>query len=100
MAVSKSGRQNSYHGSVFEFHRGTIGSRPLQWGADEKSPFKRNNYGVNIGGPAKVPGLWNDHWKTYFYFDYEGYRQSGGIRTPDAVDSFAQGTQRRLHRLA
>ena len=25
-------------------------------GADKKAPFKRNNFGVNIGGPAKVPG--------------------------------------------
>ncbi len=80
MAVSKSGG-SSFHGSVFEFHRDDS-LKALQWGTDEKSPFNRNNYGVNVGGPGRVPGLWNDTWKTYFYFDYEGYRQTGGSNAP------------------
>jgi len=76
MAVTKSGGSD-FHGSVFEFHRdATLKAR--QWGADDKAPFNRNNYGVNIGGPAAIPGLTTDRWKSYFYFDYEGYRQVGG----------------------
>ena len=80
MAVTKSGG-SSFHGSVFEFHRDES-LKAKQWGADKKAPFNRNNYGVNIGGPAKVPGLWGDGWKSYFYFDHEGYRQKGGSNQP------------------
>ncbi len=80
MAVTKSGG-SSFHGSVFEFHRDQT-LKAKQWGAEDKPPFKRNNYGVNIGGPAKVPGLWAERWKSYFYFDHEGYRQTGGSNQP------------------
>jgi hypothetical protein len=81
MAVTKSGG-SSFHGSVFQFYRDDS-LKARQWGATgEKAPFNRKNYGVNVGGPAKAPGLWNDKWKSYFYFDYEGYRQEGGSNQP------------------
>ena len=69
----------------------TTRCKAKQWGASDKPPFKQNNYGVNIGGPAKVPGLWNDKWKSYFYFDYEGYRQTGGSNQPTlSIPSLAE----------
>ena len=80
MAVTKSGG-SSFHGAGFEFHRDDS-LKATQWGADEKPEFKRNNYGANIGGPAKLPGLWSDSVKSYFYFNYEGYRQTGGSNQP------------------
>jgi hypothetical protein len=80
MAVTKSGGSD-FHGAAFEYHRDDS-LKATQWGASDKPPFKRNNYGANIGGPAKVPGLWTDKWKSYFYFNYEGYRQTGGSNSP------------------
>ena len=80
MAVTKSGG-SSFHGSGFEFHRDDS-LRAKQWGAADKPEFNRNNYGFNIGGPIKVPGLWSEKLKSYFYFDYEGYRQTGGSNAP------------------
>jgi hypothetical protein len=81
MAVTKSGG-SSFHGSAFEFYRNDS-LKAKQWGLiGDKAPFNRKNYGVNIGGPAKVPGMWNDKWKSYFYFDHEGYRQKGGSNQP------------------
>jgi hypothetical protein len=81
MAVTKSGG-SSFHGSAFEFYRNDF-LKAKQWGLiGDKAPFNRKNYGVNIGGPAKVPGLSTDKWKSYFYFDYEGYRQTGGSNQP------------------
>jgi hypothetical protein len=80
MAVTKSGGSN-FRGAVFEYHRhDALNAR--QWGAAEKAPFKKNNYGANLGGPAKAPGLWSDRVKSYFYFNYEGYRQTGGSNQP------------------
>jgi hypothetical protein len=80
MAVTKSGG-SSFHGAGFEFHRNDA-LKATQWGADDKPEFKRNNYGANLGGPAKLPGIWSDGVKSYFYFNYEGYRQTGGSNQP------------------
>jgi Carboxypeptidase regulatory-like domain len=80
MAVTKSGGSN-FHGAVFEYHRDdALNAR--QWGAEKKSPFKKDNFGANLGGPAKAPFLWSDRVKSYFYFNYEGYRQKGGSNQP------------------
>jgi outer membrane receptor protein involved in Fe transport len=62
MAVTKSGG-SSFHGAGFEFHRNDA-LKATQWGADDKPEFKRNNYGANLGGPAKLPGIWSDGVKS------------------------------------
>ena len=80
MAVTKSGG-SSFHGAAFEFHRDDS-LRAKQWGSGEKPEFNRNNYGANIGGPVKLPVLWSDRVKSYFYFDHERYRQTGGSNAP------------------
>ena len=76
VAITKSG-QEKFHGAVFEYHS-SDGLNAKQWGATEKSPLKKNNYGGDLGGPMKIPGLWSNSVKTYFYADVEGYRQTGG----------------------
>ena len=89
MAVTKSGG-SSFHGAAFEFHRDDS-LRAKQWGTGEKPEFNRNNYGANIGGPVKLPGLWSDKVKSYFYFDIEGYRQTGGSNQPTlSIPSIAE----------
>ena len=75
MAVTKSGGSR-FHGSAFEFHQDDS-LKATQWGS-EKSTFNKNNFGANIGGPIPVPGLTTEKWKSFFYFDIEGYRQLGG----------------------
>ncbi|MGH9372856.1 MAG: carboxypeptidase regulatory-like domain-containing protein [Vicinamibacterales bacterium] len=91
MAVTKSGG-SSFHGAGFEFHRNDS-LKATQWGASDKPEFKRNNYGVNLGGPGKLPGIWSDAVKSYFYFNYEGYRQTGGSNQPTlSIPSLRQRT--------
>jgi hypothetical protein len=82
-AVTKSGT-NHFHGSLFELHRDDaldaknyfdLANAPIP-------PFVRNQFGAGIGGP-----LLHDH--TFFYANYEGFRQvqaSTAIATvPDAL---------------
>jgi len=89
MAVTKSGG-SEFHGALFEYHRNDM-FNAKQWGAAEKNELRKNNFGANIGGPAKVPGLWSDRVKSYFYFNYEGYRQVGGSNQPTlSIPSAAQ----------
>jgi hypothetical protein len=74
-AVTKSGT-DKFHGAVFEYLQNDA-LNANQWGASEKSPLKKHNFGANIGGPMKIPGLWSNSVKTYFYVDVEAYRQKG-----------------------
>ncbi len=75
-AITKSGTDR-FHGAVFEyFQDDSLNAR--QWGAEEKGLLRKHNFGANAGGPMKIPGLWSNSVKTYFYVDVEGYRQKGG----------------------
>ena len=63
--TTKSG-SNSFHGTVFEFLRNDKLDARNYFEA-EKKPFKRNQFGANIGGPIQ-------HDKMFFFFNYEGLR--------------------------
>ena len=79
-AITKSGT-DKFHASVFEyFQHDSLNAN--QWGATEKSPLEKHNYGANVGGPMKIPGLWSNSVKTYFYINLEQYRQEGGANRP------------------
>jgi carboxypeptidase family protein len=80
MATTKSGT-DSFHGALFEYHRNDR-LNATQYGAKKKALNKQNNFGIALGGPAKIPGLWSSSVKSYFHVDVEGYRQKGGANTP------------------
>jgi len=87
--VTKSGT-NQYHGSVFDYLRndafnannffnksnGTIQPRPV---------LKRNQFGGTVGGPITIPKLVNGKDRFFFFFGYQGQRQSsitvGNVQT-------------------
>jgi hypothetical protein len=37
---------------------------------------RRNNYGFNLGGPVRIPKLYNGHDRTFFFFNFEQFRES------------------------
>jgi len=68
--VTRSGT-NQLHGSVYEFLRNSAADAN-QWFNPDNTPIqalKRNDFGFTIGGPIKKD-------KTFFFFDYEGVRQT------------------------
>ena len=77
-AITRSGT-NQIHGSVYEFLRNSA-LDAKRFPDTSKPPFKRNQFGGNIGGP-----IVKDH--TFFFADYEGIRQSKGISTLTTVPS-------------
>ena len=78
-AVSKSGT-NDIHGDVYEYLRNDRMDANL-WENNrsgiDRPPFRRNQFGATLGGPVVRD-------KTFFFFNYEGFRQSAttGIVTP------------------
>ncbi len=70
--TSKSG-SNEFHGSLFHFLRNeAFDARNFFARTDApKPPFKLNQFGLALGGPVKRN-------KTFFFADYEGYREIFG----------------------
>ena len=51
------------------------------------APFKQNQFGGTLGGPLRIPGLYNGQNKTFWFFAYDGGRRhwqpvQGGIQVP------------------
>ena len=78
--VTRSGT-NDVHGSVFEFLRNAaLDARNF---FDERSfaqprripPFIRNEFGLTNGGPVVIPGLYNGRNRTFYFAEYQGFRQ-------------------------
>jgi len=43
-----------------------------------KSLDRRNDYGLTLGGPVRIPYLYNGMNKTFFFFSWEQFRQKQG----------------------
>ena len=90
----KSG-SNQWHGQAYEFFQNdALNPRsPLQKelntinGTDQplKLPFKQNQFGGTLGGPVRIPFLYDGHDKTFWFFSYDGGRRSQSTGTTQAV---------------
>jgi len=76
---------NQFHGEGYDFIRNSaVDARNFFNRAPAvQSPFKRNQFGGDIGGP-----IWRDH--TFFFLSYEGLRQRQGLTINSIVPSTAQ----------
>ena len=78
--ITRSGT-NAEHGSFFEFLRNSaLDARNF---FDYRSfanprripPFIRNEFGLTNGGPVVIPGVYNGRNKTFYFVEYQGFRQ-------------------------
>lgn len=78
--ITKSGT-NNVHGSAFEFvrnaafdarnffdHQSAVDTRRIP-------PFARNEFGITNGGPVVFPNIYDGRDKTYYFAEYQGFRQ-------------------------
>src|SRR5258707_7941780 len=79
---------NEYHGELFEFLRNSaLDSRNFFERTPHPAPFRRNQFGFNVGGPINLPHFgeggpifsYKGKNKTFFFFSYEGTRQRQGL---------------------
>jgi outer membrane receptor protein involved in Fe transport len=75
--ITKSGT-NQLHGSAFEYLRNSaMDARSFFNRAGTPFPaFRFNQFGGSIGGPVYIPGIYKGKNRTFFFFDYEGYRRT------------------------
>jgi hypothetical protein len=74
--VTKSG-SNAFHGQLFEYIKNRAFNANT-WISNkngiEKDNFQENIYGGAVGGPVWIPKVYDGRNKTFFFFNYEGYR--------------------------
>ncbi len=86
--VSKTGT-NELHGSAFEFLRNDkLDAR--NFFAPSNAPFRRNEFGVAVGGPILIPKVYNGKNKTFFFFEWASYRQRLAVPVIISVPTAAE----------
>jgi hypothetical protein len=94
VAISTKAGTNVYHGTAFEFLRNTK-TDATPWGNVPGLTvplLHQNQFGYALGGPVSIPKVYNGHNKTFFFANYEGYRQSvagSGSATIPTADQLA-----------
>lgn len=76
--VTKSGT-NQLHGTLFEFLRNSVmdcNSFFANKVGTALTSFKRNQFGASLGGPVRLPRVYNGRDRAFFFFDYEGTRKT------------------------
>ena len=68
-------------------------STPLKAGQHVRNPLRQNDYGFTVGGPIRIPKVYNGQDKSFFFFNFEQFRQSASIsNTIGIVPTAAQRT--------
>ncbi|MBZ5594936.1 MAG: TonB-dependent receptor [Acidobacteriia bacterium] len=92
--ITKSGT-DQIHGAVFEFVRNAafdarnFFDRRSVASPGRLPPFQRNEFGFTNGGPVVLPGIYDGRGRTYYFGQYQGFRQVLGttqvfpVPTPD-----------------
>jgi len=102
--VSKSGT-NNLHGSAYEFFANDALNARGFFDADcdaagtctsrRKTPIKNNSFGFTVGGPVKIPHVYDGHNKTFFFtnFDWTRFRSGvlPGFGNTTPIDAFKAG---------
>jgi hypothetical protein len=90
--VTKSGSRN-LHGSLYEYFRNDkldandfFANRENQG----KVPYRQNQYGVSVGGPVVLPKLYRGRERTFWFFNWEGFRSRRGATALGTVPVAAQ----------
>ena len=93
--VTKEGT-DPVHGSAFEFVRNAaFDARNFfdhQSAVDPRRipPFERNEFGATNGGPVVLPGIYDGRGKTFYFVEYQGFRQLLGTTQVLAVPTAAE----------
>ena len=81
---------NSLHGTGYDYlvneafnaglpftDAGTL--TPLKAGQHIRNVQRRNDFGFNVGGPIRIPKVYNGANRTFFFFNFEQYRENRQI---------------------
>jgi hypothetical protein len=93
--VTRSGR-SGFHGSFFEFLRNSaLDARnyfdhPSIADPGRIPPFRRNEFGFTNGGPIVLQNVYDGRGRTFYFVQYQGFRQVLGTTQVLAVPTVAE----------
>jgi hypothetical protein len=72
---------NQFHGSGYDYfvNEAFNAGNPFVTGSAQGNPrprARRNDYGATIGGPVWIPKVYNGRDKTFFFFNWEQFRET------------------------
>jgi outer membrane receptor protein involved in Fe transport len=88
--VTKSGT-NTLHGSLYDYLRNNAFDANSFFNNEQGlgvPVLKRNQFGATVGGPVVLPKVVNGRNKLFFFFSYEGQRQTALDASPGKVITF------------
>ena len=93
--VTRSG-SSGFHGSVFEFLRNSALDARNYFdyssigNPGRLPPFRRNEFGFTNGGPVILPHVYDGRGKTFYFGEYQGFRQVLGTTQVLPVPTLSQ----------
>jgi hypothetical protein len=91
--VITKGGTNGLHGSLSEFNQtSNLTATPFFTNAagGHKTNFRQNQWGVTAGGPVLLPKVYNGKDKLFWFFTYEGHKNSEPAPTYTTVPTAAE----------
>ena len=90
--ATKSGG-NDYHGTAFDLFRNTA-LDANSWNNNQTGTPRpadhQNDFGGSLGGPVRVPKLYDGRNKTFFFFSWEQYRNNPGTSSLGTLPTKAE----------
>ena len=93
--ITRSGAAG-FHGSIFEFVRNSAFDarnyfdHPTPAYPGRIPPFRRNEFGFTNGGPVYIPRLYDGRGRTFYFVEYQGFRQVLGTTQVMPVPTAAE----------
>ena len=84
---------NSYHGAAYDIFRNEDLNANSWFNNLQGQPRnldRKNDYGGTLGGPVRIPKLYDGRDKTFFFFSWEQYRQTQGSTITSTVPTDAE----------
>ncbi|HLI84055.1 MAG TPA: TonB-dependent receptor [Bryobacteraceae bacterium] len=80
MNITMKSGTNQYHGSAYEYFQNEFlnAGQPFTTTSSGllRPQQRRNDYGLTLGGPVRIPKIYNGKDKTFFFFSWEQYLQN------------------------
>ena len=86
---------NQFHGSAYDYLVNEALNAPTPYTDDGtghhiRNRQRRNDYGFTFGGPLAIPKVYDGHDKTFFFFNFEQFRETQRVSTGlDTVPTLA-----------
>jgi hypothetical protein len=71
---------NQLHGTAYDYFVNEVFNSNTPW-VNSKPRARRHDYGFTLGGPVVLPKIYNGHDKTFFFFNWEQFRESQYINS-------------------